>query len=246
MAWVKLDDAILDNHKIIRAGPLGFMLHVAAITWCGRNLTDGLIPKCKARLLLEHERFPDLAQVMVEVGLWHDRGDCWEVHDYLEYNPSRADVLAKREAISEVRAEAGRLGGKQSGITRRSKAEANAEANVKQNRSPVPVPVPKRSRSLRSLLSESNPDFDQFWAAYPRKTGKGAARKAWEQLRPALAAVLEALAWQVKQDRWRAERGKYIPHPATWLTQGRWEDEPDTLMSRSASGSPEYRIRHGL
>ena len=30
--WARLDDAILDNPKIIAAGPLGFALHVVAIT----------------------------------------------------------------------------------------------------------------------------------------------------------------------------------------------------------------------
>ena len=44
--WARLDDAILDNpEEIIAAGPLGFALHVAAITWCARNLTDGFIPQ---------------------------------------------------------------------------------------------------------------------------------------------------------------------------------------------------------
>ena len=52
MVWARLDDAILDNPKIVRAGPLGFALHVAAITWCSRNLTDGFIPERKVRTIL--------------------------------------------------------------------------------------------------------------------------------------------------------------------------------------------------
>lgn len=52
MVWARLDDAILDNPKIVRAGPLGFALHVAAITWCSRNLTDGFIPERKVKGLL--------------------------------------------------------------------------------------------------------------------------------------------------------------------------------------------------
>lgn len=53
MVWARLDDEILDNPKIVRAGPLGFALHVAAITWCCRNLTDGFIPRSKVRALLD-------------------------------------------------------------------------------------------------------------------------------------------------------------------------------------------------
>lgn len=53
MVWARLDDEILDNPKIAKAGVLGFALHVAAITWCCRNLTDGFVPRSKARLLLD-------------------------------------------------------------------------------------------------------------------------------------------------------------------------------------------------
>jgi hypothetical protein len=69
-------------------------------------------------------------------------------------------------------------------------------------------------------------DFARFWEAYPKRIGKGEAQKAWEKHRPPLEAVLTAL------DRQRAwlgrEGGKYIPNPATWLNQGRWEDDPPT------------------
>lgn len=53
MSWAKLDDAILDNPKIAKAGILGFALHVAAITWCARNLTDGFIPRQRVTSLLD-------------------------------------------------------------------------------------------------------------------------------------------------------------------------------------------------
>lgn len=52
MVWARLDDAILDNPKIAQVGMLGFALHVAAITWCCRNLTDGFIPASRVHCLL--------------------------------------------------------------------------------------------------------------------------------------------------------------------------------------------------
>lgn len=52
MVWAKIDDAILDNPKIAQVGMLGFALHVAAITWCCRNLTDGFIPASRVHCLL--------------------------------------------------------------------------------------------------------------------------------------------------------------------------------------------------
>jgi hypothetical protein len=52
MVWAKLDDAILDNAKIAQVGVFGFAMHVAAITWCCRNLTDGFIPSSRIHCLL--------------------------------------------------------------------------------------------------------------------------------------------------------------------------------------------------
>ena len=71
--------------------------------------------------------------------------------------------------------------------------------------------------------------FDRFWLAYPKKTGKGAALKAWKKIRPdeaTQAAMLSALDWQRVSDQWTKERGEFIPNPATWLNQARWMDEP--------------------
>lgn len=67
--------------------------------------------------------------------------------------------------------------------------------------------------------------FMEFWQAYPRKVGKGAAEKAWAKASPDLQAVLTALAWQTKQDGWTKDGGAFIPHPGTYLNQQRWLDE---------------------
>jgi uncharacterized protein YdaU (DUF1376 family) len=77
---------------------------------------------------------------------------------------------------------------------------------------------------------EKPPDpFSAFWAAYPRKVGKEAARKAWLRLpRPAdtLRTVLAALQWQRESDQWTRDNGQFVPNPATYLRQQRWLDEP--------------------
>lgn len=70
--------------------------------------------------------------------------------------------------------------------------------------------------------------LDRFWSHYPRRAGKGAAVKAWEALtdeeREAALGVAEAYgkAWRGAT----ADELRYCPHPATWLHQRRWEDDP--------------------
>lgn len=66
--------------------------------------------------------------------------------------------------------------------------------------------------------------FDAWYAAYPHKVGKAAARKAYTSARgrtdaATLLAGLEAYKRSKPQDRpWC--------NPATWLNQDRWEDKP--------------------
>lgn len=73
--------------------------------------------------------------------------------------------------------------------------------------------------------------FLSFWSAYPRKVGKGEAWKVWKRLRPdgvLVSLMLNAVALQRGSPAWERDGGQYIPHPATWLRQRRWEDETDT------------------
>lgn len=75
-------------------------------------------------------------------------------------------------------------------------------------------------------------DFDRFWKAYPRKVGKQAARKAFERVNQPVERLLAALERQRADPQWRRENGRFIPHPVTWLNQGRWEDEGSAPMSQ--------------
>ena len=68
-------------------------------------------------------------------------------------------------------------------------------------------------------------DFNEFWLSYPKKTGKEAARKAWNKTRPNITIVLNALAWQKESKQWFEKGGQFIPNPATWINQHRWDDE---------------------
>lgn len=78
--------------------------------------------------------------------------------------------------------------------------------------------------SFRKIHEPESPGFEKFWEEYPRKAGKMAAYKAWLKTRPCIVECLSALSWQKKSEEWKREDGRFIPHPATWLIQGRWDD----------------------
>ena len=70
--------------------------------------------------------------------------------------------------------------------------------------------------------------FEDFWKAYPKKTAKDDARKAFDKRKPdeeMLSQMLAALAVQTSSAAWTKDGGQYIPMPATWLNGGRWKDE---------------------
>lgn len=101
MAWARIDDSIIDHPKILEAGEDARDLFVIAIVWCNKHLTDGRIPKAALGVLSQKRTAQKNAEALVRVGLWRDEGDHWQVHDYLDWNPSRADVERQRKASAE-------------------------------------------------------------------------------------------------------------------------------------------------
>ena len=82
--------------------------------------------------------------------------------------------------------------------------------------------------------------FDLFWEKYPRKVGKDAAWAEWKRLKPdasLLELMLSAVLLQSQSRQWRENDGEFIPHPRTWLRQGRWQDEPGKTGTGKARGN---------
>ena len=73
--------------------------------------------------------------------------------------------------------------------------------------------------------------FNEFWKLYPRKISKRLAEKSWSKMTSQEQSdALEALANHLEYWKIKNTETEYIPHPATWLNQGRWEDELDMTV----------------
>jgi hypothetical protein len=83
------------------------------------------------------------------------------------------------------------------------------------------------------------PNFETFWNSYPRKEGKGKAWESWRKNNPPLEQVLKTLEKYERSEQWKDSQ--FIPMPATWLNQWRWEDEPEALTAKPAA-KPKCRI----
>lgn len=67
--------------------------------------------------------------------------------------------------------------------------------------------------------------FEEFWELYPRRVGKGAARLKFKKAcqRDNARSIMDGL--KRYNITCSGTEIKFIPHPATWLHQDRWQDE---------------------
>lgn len=101
MGWAKLDDGWAFHPKLRQAGLEASGLDARAVSYCARYETDGHVPAhAVADLAGSEAKGRKLAKVLVEVGRWHrdDKEGGYRVHDYLVYNPSKAELERRREA----------------------------------------------------------------------------------------------------------------------------------------------------
>lgn len=97
MPWFKVDDTLAFHGKTIVAGNAAMGLWVRAGAWSMQTLTDGFVPHDVARQLGTRAE----AKRLVAAGLWIEKDDGYEFHEWTQRQPSRAKVYADREANAE-------------------------------------------------------------------------------------------------------------------------------------------------
>lgn len=113
--------------------------------------------------------------------------------------------------------------------------ERQAEDTGKTQKTPV-TPI---SSSLRS--EETRAQFEEFWEAFPNKTGRPSAEKAFSQAvkRASLDEIMAGVAtYAAKTDdrQWCS--------PVRWLSDDRWKDQPAKPPDRSTPAKPTGGLSH--
>ncbi len=101
MTWANFDDNFADHPKVLALTDAAFRLHVSGILYCARYLTDGHVPTAQAPKLSPGYK-PAQLRELVSSGLWERSKGGYQIHDYLDWNRSRAAVLAERRRKSEA------------------------------------------------------------------------------------------------------------------------------------------------
>jgi hypothetical protein len=208
MTWIKIDDTLPNNPKILPLSDGAFRLYIEALCYCNQYLTDGFLADAVLLRLDVNNRRSEL----VEACLWIECVDGMQINDYTEHQTARSEIEKKREQNKE------RSSRYRSRVT-------NGEVTHPEY----------RIQNTDTEINTSSNKFDDFWSVYPRKVGKRDAERAY--VRALKVATSEEILEGAKRYAADPNRlSEFTAHPATWLNRGSWADDP--LPPRSpANGS---------
>lgn len=237
MAWFKVDDGFYSSMKFLTI-PREYQAQAAGLwllagTWSADKMTDGFVPY---QVLDQWVFDSEVIAYLIGVGLWIDNEERYGIqfHDWCDYQPTREALEAKAVARSEKNKQnVAKRWGKESTDTNAIQTvyETDTNAIPKNTPEPEPEPEPFTSKEVNNMSIGDEISFEEFWAWYPRKVGKAAARKAWNK-RKTDAETIIAGALRMGTDRNLPEI-QFVPHPSTWLNEERWNDDPYPPRSKT-------------
>ncbi len=208
--WIKMRADLLTHPKVVRivsalkADKLRVIGGLHAV-WSlfDAHSTDGTLDGYTSEALDDYIGWPGFCAAMVQVGWLEENGESLTTPRFDEHNGQSA----KRRATE---------------TQRKRMARESAETSA-------PDADKKRSREekRREDIYTAPDGFDEFWKIYPSKKAKPAALKAFKaaKLNGSLPAVLAHVGLMADSDDWKKNNGQFVPMPATYLNQRRWEDE---------------------
>lgn len=105
MTWVKLDDRFCDHPKIAALSDRAFRALVTGICYSSGVMSDGAVPTAVAKRIAG-----PATKELLRSCVWEQNGSGYLIHDFLDYQPSKADILAKRAADSARKSRGNRNG----------------------------------------------------------------------------------------------------------------------------------------
>jgi hypothetical protein len=158
MSWVRLEDTFPEHPKIDKVGGDAAWLHVCALAYCNRNETDGLVPAGSVTRLSDRKNPRSLAARLVDAGLWEDDPNGWRIHDYLHYQPSRAqrdksrsdarERMKKARSSGDVRANTSRSSPNPDPTRPDPRVQVREDSTPENTQGAVDIPLPRRDQVL--------------------------------------------------------------------------------------------------
>ena len=265
MAWIESHQEVGRHPKTKKlARRLGVSLPAAVgylhyLWWWALDFAqDGILDKYDnddiADALLWDGDPDQLIEALIHSGYIDTDGDVLTIHDWHDY---AGKLLERRVKDRERKAAAKEKAAVPSEIQWKSNG-TDTESAGSRTASSVTVPnltVPNNTVPNSTVITPHTPQgatepdaqerrFAEFWKAYPKKVGKKAAETAWKRVKPnaeLFNRIMQAVTATKSSEQWIREGGRFIPNPATWINQGRWDDE----LPSAGTAPPFQRPNNG-
>lgn len=242
----QVDPDFYDHPKVLGMSDAAVSLWTRAGSYSVAKSTDGFV----AETVLVHalRSTLEVADELVHRGLWQRRKGGFQFHEWSKRNLTKERIEADREADRD------RKRAERESARQKRKTQVNGHSvRPDTDRTPGGLlsdseGIPGSSVSLSVSESSKNPsspaaratgedvEFDRFWSVYPRKVGKGEARKAWARLRKRGVDPEELIAGAIRYRDDPKRKPDYTKHPGPWLNAERWTDQLETQTSGAPAG----------
>ena len=230
MRWLNLELTTLRSEEYLGADPVQRATWLNLLAYCADQENGGVVKDCKS---WGGRRWLQLVgvtsdEVLLDCDLCEWKNDSLHVWKYPK--AKEIEVRQKREH--------GKKGGrppKTKGDKPDGSPDGKPDGSILQKRN-----WNRKGKGNRKGKEGNNytEDFDLFWEAYPKKSGKGGAFKAFNSAKlPPINELVAILKKHTEQVQWTKDGGQFIPNPQTWLNQSRWEDEVDYKPGEDYSAS---------
>ena len=158
-----------------------------------------------------------------------------------------------RKTVNKTGDETGRKTGNETPSENERKEAKESKSNCYSDTSDTVYPS-YPSNSLEVNKNKNNTvtdDFDEFWAAYPKKVDKYVARQSYTKARQKATAdeIMQGLNRYKQYLSAEQTEKQFIANASTWLNQHRWENQyeiekkPDTAPVKK-TGFHNFQERH--
>lgn len=231
--WIKMRGNLWDDPRVARICDITNQSEAAvigALYWlwatADQHTEDGVMPGLTLRQIDRKTGVQGFGQALCDIGWLVDNSEGVRIVNFEEHN----GTSAKRRATDAQR---------KASIRNVSASDADKTRTDDGQKTPK---CGAREREEKSIKNPPNPPggdgFDRFWSEWPngpRKVAKAQCAAKWERhdLEAEADAIVAAVVAFKASAEWAKDNGAFVPMPATWLNQRRWEAPPKPIESTS-------------